>query len=225
MQQTLMTPLDVIEYSGVKKLGFGFCTFRQLFQIEYEQARNCIGFDLYQSMLDALADYSEVVEYQAGSYTQDSVVGFKGLVYKAKVNTSNMPTVATDWELAPKFEGDCAEIYDYLFCNFLAPYLAHKVLSRRLPYLRNVISDTGVLEYAGDAYDTTNEEQFKSLQHAINRDAAQSWANLQHYMLQDTQKALSETCLKGWLDYETNSCENEAGCTPKSNRTGIYRFG
>ena len=152
VSQTLMSPTEVIKYSGVK-LPFNPCSFSELYQIEYHQARTCLGIELWEAMIAALADYSSVTEWiQGTTYNQDDLVSFRGLVYIATaVTTDNMPTVAADWDLAPKFAaGDCQDSYNTLYCSFLAPYLAKTVLHQRLPYIKTRIHDIGVLEY-GDA--------------------------------------------------------------------------
>jgi len=223
--RSLMTPMLVIEYTNVKKVGFSPCTFSQLHQIEYSEARTCLGFALWEEMVGSMADYSNVQSYQAGAYSTGALVEYKGVIYRARVDTSNMPTLLQDWEIAPIFTGDCTGSYDALFCSFLAPYLAHRILARRLPYLRNVIKDHGVLEYSGENYDTTDEAQWKSLQHAINRDAAECWNNLLHHMSRKTQSDLADTCYKGWIPYEKiNDCDATGNCSDDRIRTGRWKF-
>ncbi len=225
MTKTLMTPSLVIEYANIKRLGFSPCTFAQLHQIEYSEARTCFGFPLWESMLAALVDYSEVLPYTSGNYAIGTLKSYNGVVYRSKLQTTAMPTVVTDWEIAPLFTGDCATSYNSLFCNFIAPYFAHRVLARRLPYIRNLIKDNGVLEYGGENYDTTQEAQFKSLQNAINRDAAECWNNLVHHMSRTAQRDFSTTCYKGWIDYDEKECGETGNCGDNRIRTGLWKFG
>lgn len=224
-----MTPNEVIKYSGVK-LPFNPCSFQELHAIEYHQARTCLGFDLWEAMVAAVADYSATADWVSGTtYNQADLVKFQGYVYIATaVTTTEMPTVKADWSLAPKFDSGnaCATKYDDFFCNFLAPYLAKKILHQRLPYVKTRIMDMGILEYADNRYETAEEDSVTRLQNAIGRDAAMAWGNLQHYMDQDAQK--DDTCLAGYLEYQTSDDEcstQPGGCRPKRSRVGIYRFG
>lgn len=225
--QTLMTPSEVAKFSGVK-LPFNPCSFDQLHQIEYYQARTCLGFDLWEDMVAALADYSATQEWDKDStYNTDDLVKFRGLVYVClAADVTSMPTVATDWSLAPKFAaGECQETYDKFFCLFLAPYLAKRILHERLPFIKTRIQDIGVVEYGDARYDTAEEDSVARLQHAINRDAAIAWGNLQHYMEQTEQK--DNSCLSGYIAYQKDDdCgTSKKGCNPNRIRTGIYRFG
>lgn len=229
MRTTLLTPKDVIQFTGVN-INVTPCTFRELYNIEFYEARKCIGYTFWQAMVAALADYSAEPEYEAGTtYNEDDVVKYQGVYKIALQSTSAVPTVSTDWANAPRFTGSCAESYDDLFCTFLAPYLAHKVLAARLPYIWTQIRDTGVVTFNGASFETADDKELTRLQNAIYRDAAVALGNMKYYMALDASEA--NTCFAEWPGYE-NSTDNTCGCgssacvtcNPK-RRVGGYSFG
>jgi len=206
------------------KLNSNPCSFRDLFQIEFREARNCLGVDFWNDIKAALADHSAEPAYESGTtYNAGDIVKFEGIYYEATTTTTAIPTVASDWEEAPKFTGACAEKYDDFYCDFLGPYLAFTVLSVRLPYLRNVATDIGVIQYEGNRYEPAEMKEYRSLQHAIDRDREIAWKNMV-YELEENQK--EETCFanyKGFLEDE--ECKEDDECSPTRNRSGVYRFG
>lgn len=221
--KTLLSPSDVPRYTGMK-LDSSPCTFRELYNIEYYEARKCLGMDFWNALIAALADYSAEPEYTAGTtYAIGDIVSFSGVYKIALVATSNVPSVAADWDNAPKFTGTCATLYDNLFCNFLAPYLAAKVLAVRLPYIWTQISDKGVVVFNGGQFETADDNGYTRLITAIHRDANFIWGNLCDYM-QDNE---TETCFALWPQFEQTSC----GCgkqtckTCNPSKVGRYEFG
>jgi len=227
--ETLMTPKDVIDFTFVRKLKISVCNFDQLFTIEFEQARKCLGLDFWQDMIDAKVDYSTAPEWVQGSMTAlDAVVKHKSIFYQAIQDAiTSQPPTAGDWKVAPRFSGDCGTAYDDLFCKFLAPFLANKVLARRLPFIKSMITDSGILELKGEVQDI-DAKDYSSLINAANRDSALSWGNLLAYMKLKPQTDLKETCFKNWPPFkeEEDACKKEdKTCTTRKHRTGIYDFG
>jgi len=224
--KTITTPSDVIFFTNVEPLNFNVCTFRNIREVELSLFRKQIGFDLYESMLNSLADYSAVNAYAAGnSYQPSDVVAYEGYFYEALETTTANPKNRDAWKVAPRFEGDCAEAYDDFFCDYLGPYIAHQVLARRLPYIRNKILDKGVLEYQGGNFETTDGKQYDTLKSAVNRDASVIWENLVWYMSQEEQVEKKDTCFAGWLLFKDEKCERGDSKESKIKRAGLYDFG
>lgn len=221
MAKTIINPTEVIYFSNVR-LNFNPCTFREVFQIEYQEARTCLGIDFYNDLIAALADYSAAPAYEAGtSYLAGEVVRFKGIYYQALVDTSELPTVATEWEPAPKFTGACADQYNDFFCDFLAPYLAFTILAIRIPYVRTQATDLGIIEFSGMQYEPAEADQYQRLLHAIDRDRAMAWNNLVFHLEQDLSE---DPCFANYKGFEENECD-KGNCSRNINRAGLYRFG
>lgn len=220
-----MTPNDVAKFANVK-LPFNPCSFRELYSIEYAEARTCLGFDFWEQMIAALANYSDKPQYTSGTtYSIDDVAIFEGVAYQATKQTTNQPTVTSDWTPAPKFTGDCATNFDELFCNHLAPYLASRILALRLPFIWKKITDMGVLEYNGQQYESTNSDEYDRLLNAVHRDRSIAWANLQHYLANQNE----EVCFQQYLGFKTDECECGCGsdngqCKRHQRGSGGYQF-
>jgi len=226
---TICKPSDVIQFAPVK-LDFNPCTFRELYNIEIEQARKCFG-GLYDDMLAALADYSAAPAYVAGtSYNAGNIVSFTAnsqrLYYEALVNTSAIPTLATDWKEAPRFTGGCAESFDDLFCMYYGPYMAHTVLAMRMPYIYTRISDAGIVRYQDNNNTEADDKAYSRLQNAVFRDRDSIFKNFEAYMALDAQK--ENLCFENYKGYVATSC----GCGGTCNKcragklkVGLYDFG
>jgi len=204
------------------------CTFREIYNVEFYEARNRLGYDFWQAMITALADYSAEPEYVAGtSYTADDIVKYQGVYKIALVDTDAVPSVSTDWGNAPRFTGSCADTYESLFCDFLAPYLANKVLADRLPYIWTQIRDTGVVQINGQQLDSVSSDDYTRLQRAIHSNANRAWGNLKWFMAQDTSE--ENACFAEWPGYETQGCGcGESSCrvcNTDRKRVGGYSFG
>lgn len=232
MMRTLCRPSDVIQLAPVK-LNFNPCSFREVYNIEREQARKCIGA-LYLDMLAALVDYSSAGEYVAGTtYAIGDVVAFTSnlqrLYYVALVETTALPTVATDWGPAPRFEGDCAETFETVFCDYLGPYLAYTILGNRIPYIYTQITDRGVTQYSDTNLEGVDDKQYTRLQNAIFRDRDTVWKNFEDWMNETEQK--ENDCLSGWKGYEVTGCGCKCGgvgckkCRAGKLKVGRYDFG
>lgn len=218
-----MTPTEIISFSGVK-INTPPCSFREIYTIEYYQARTCLGFDFWGDLTGALADYSSAAEWSQQEYSQDAIVLYQKVYYQASQITEAQPPTKPDWAVAPKFTGDCAATYDALFCDFLGPFLAKTVLFNRLPFIRNQVDGLGVLEYNGSEYETGEEEDYQRLKSAIKRDAAMAWGNFVHHMSQQAQK--DNDCLANYMGYDDDDCTTkDKDCKPKKHRYGIYKFG
>lgn len=216
MQTTILTPTDVIQYSGIK-LRNNPCDYRTIFNIEYSEFRSRLGLELYEDLKAALVDYSTATEYTGASTTVNGIVRFQGVYYKAKSTTTERPDNATYWLIAPKFEGDCTAVYETLFCDFLAEYLALSVLMIQLPFVADSVHTEGVLEYAGQDYKSANQDGITRLQHAIKSKRELVFNNMNAYLI-----ASDSTCFDNYL----GNLETGCGCTTKKNSVANgYDFG
>lgn len=225
-RKTLLSPTDVTRFTPIK-LPFNACSFRELYSIEYSEARTVIGFELWKSMLEVLAKYTNAQTYEVGtSYLQGTVVKFGGSYKRALSETNRQPDFASDWEEAPKFEGPCASFYDELFCLHLAPYLSFTVLARRFQYIIAQISDGG-LTYAGKQYNSEDTKLINGLKTAIFGDRAEAFSNLQHYLSDNSDNS---DCTVGWIGKQEKLCGCKSvscnSCNPSTNKPpGHYEYG
>lgn len=241
MKATILSPDDVVSLSGFDP-GFAICKLQELYNIEYKEFRRCLGFDLWRSMLAALAWYPDAVKFEQGvEYEIDDVVVFRGILSAAVRTTTDTPDNRKDWRSVDKFTGDAADLYDDLYCKFIGPYLALTVVARRLPFVWTQIQPGGVLQYDGGEFATADPESYDRLLSAIHSNRNDVFSNLEHHVDrlidgdEEPEFLASDVCqyLKGWpgLPDETDpivcGC-NRSGCnTCKRGRkvTQRYRFG
>lgn len=222
--RTLMNPLLVVAHSGVKKLSIEQCSFQDIYTIEYQQARSCIGFDLWASMVAALVDYDsdETItewEQEDAPYSNGEIVYHEGIYYVSLQDANEAQPGATAWWApAPMFEGSCAEKYDELFCNHLAPYLANTILFKRLPYMDHV-------EYKDKKVLKSEPHEIQRVFNAVGNERAATWGNLVYYMATEDSRQLYDTCFAGWVGAQDEDCKVNNIKAPKTLRVGIYRFG
>jgi len=210
METGLLTPNEVALYSAID-LPFNVCSFRELYSIEYRQGRAFLGYEFWQTMVAARADYSGKPAYQAGTtYSIGDIVSYKGVYYKATQVNDTLPTNTLNWEVAPKFDTakDCSGSFESLWCNFLAYYLSNLVLAQRLPYIYSRVKDIGVVQYNGQDYDTVDDTAYDRLIRAIYRDVDLVKDNITHWInySQDTV----DDCFSDFAGIlETENCNNE----------------
>ena len=228
MNKGLLTKADIVRFTPVA-LPFNPCTLREAYLIEYTEATSCIGADLWQAMVDALADYSSASAYDSETtYQVGNVVSFKGVYRQATVETSQIPDFSDHWTDAPKFTGDNATDFNELYCTFLGPYLAHVVLSERLPYIVTQLTDEGIT-YGGRKYNAQDAERIKSLERAIFRDREKIYNALKHYLSQPAN--VENEAFAGWIENsEVDACAcNKSTCNVCQKRrprnVGRYRIG
>lgn len=229
--KTLIQPRDVPKYTSMQLPG-NACTFRELFHVEVYEFRHSLGDAYRKTLLAAMADYSTAELYNdSTTYHQGDTVTYwinESLqVYRALGTTDAIPTTAGDWEPAPIFQaGSCQAKYTELYCDYLAPYLAHCVLIKKLPSLVAVISDKGVLQFNGLSYQPADQNSVESLKSALESERLMIYSNMVAWLKADQEN----TCFSG-IDFETQSTDCD-GCPSVKNvrlynryQRGQYKFG
>lgn len=241
MKTTLTTPNDVVTLSGFAP-GVPVCELQELYNIEFKEARRCLGFDLWSRMVDALASYDDAPEYTSGTtYAIGDVVKWRGEFSMATVETTAAPDIRSDWGPVPKFTGDAAAFYDTLYCSFMGPYLSLTVIGERLPFIWSKVQSVGVVQYDGGEFKTVDTKAYDRLLSAIHRNRNNVFANMVYYIERvvdgkELESATSDQALlwlDGWPDLpdETTAAGctcNGSGCkTCKRGRkvSQRYRFG
>lgn len=207
--QTILRPLDVVQFTPVK-FDFNACSFRELARLEQIEAINCLGVEFYEQMLGAIADYSDATEYEASrTYETGNAVYWRGGYRIAKEQTTANPDDVTKWQDAPRFTpgGACSTEYETFFCEYLGPWLAHVVLSKRLPYIVTQIRDTGI-EYGGRKINQQDDKRYTSLEAAIFRDREEAYQLMEFYLKREENRI--KPCFANWVGKEP---EEHLECT------------
>jgi len=216
MQKTILKPFEIPSFSGMVNLPLAVCQFRQLKNLEEYEFRRALGTEFRGVLLEALADYSAAVFFTPGTYSQDAVVKYQTngvpLFYKAKSSTTNIPTTAADWSLAPKFDAakTCGAAFENLWCEYLGEWLALSVVIKRLPFLNVQITDAGLLQYDGQNYKTAEEKDNRRLMIALESSRNIVFSNMAKFLIANK----SEPC------FSTIDFDGTKGCN-----YGLANFG
>jgi hypothetical protein len=196
------------------KLPFSPCPLRELYLIEYSEGLKTLG-QLWVEMVEAQVDYSAARQYidRSEGYAAGQVVIYRGTYRVAATTTTDDPSNATVWKEAPKFVGECAEVYADLYCNFVGPYLAYTVLAERFPYLVTQLGDQGVT-YGGRNYNIQDKALMDSLLRAVYRDKSKVKTVLDHYLNSTDSK-----CIQSYpgLGSSDRSCTCSGQCSKCSS--------
>lgn len=139
--KTITTPDDVIKFA-VLPLTTSPCNFRELAAIEEDVLTTCLTEKLYRAMLEAVVCYDDIPAYEATTdYVAGDQVYYQGTYREATENGAGVPSGA-GWKDVARFTGECAQTYEKLTCEFLAPYVAQIVARERLPVLLEKLGNT-----------------------------------------------------------------------------------
>lgn len=174
-----MTPSELSVFLG---LDDNICELRTIKQMEFNEFMLCLGLDFYADLADAQADYSTAIEYNnATAYIVNDVVIYNSLYYKSlEAQTGVIPSTKNKWVLADKFTDADLE---YLWCEFLGPYIAQVILNNRLPYIWRSITPQGLVKLKGGEYEHTSREGLSVMQKAVLKDKEITYENLEAYIL------------------------------------------
>lgn len=209
--KTLLSKSDAKKFS---ELGDNYpsCDLTDIYQVELEQFRGCLGIEFRAVLMIALKDYSAVLQWTAGSYVVGNVVKNKGAYWIVKANTATEPITENDfWGLAPKFDTDnpCGEKYDELYCNFLGRFLALKVAT--LTAARNAadITAQGMVRKVGEGFVPADSKSQSTFFESLKIQAQQVYENMVWWMNENNETGcfdLSPIIKKENL-CETGDCE------------------
>lgn len=149
---SLITPYEVLQYSPAKGSTYPTVQFCELIpQIEQELARDCLGLEFYDYLVENLAEVpAGVLEYDPGqTYAIDDKVIRNGCLFVSLVNSNNSdPLKETgDWEAFPRFT---VEAVNDFWRAYLRRLLALKVYMSSLIYSAWQPGAGGITVAAGD---------------------------------------------------------------------------
>lgn len=143
-KNTLLTAWEVVRYNPIDQNISVTIVSRFIYLTENKLAREYIGRDFYDLMLEDSADWSTVLEYnsQAG-YVLDSLVSYRGLVYQAlQASTGKLPSNTAYWTEAKKFTIDA---YNDLYYLHLREFISADVWRRASRFLYQQTKPGGIV--------------------------------------------------------------------------------
>jgi len=177
---------------------FPLCNLSDLYQTEVFEFRHCFGMATYEKMRDALADYSNADPWMSQSYTAGTVVIKDGVFWQAKQTTTTEPLAENEyWGLAPKFDDtDCGQLYNELWCDYLARYLALKVAIITIGRQAVTVSGQGVTRNSGNGFIPADAKEIGFLLDGLKLQATQTFDNMEYWLASNKTDTCfpAETC-------------------------------
>lgn len=199
--RTLLSKQEAVIRS---ELGAKFpqCELSDILQTEEWEFRNCLGWDLYQDMLSALADYSKSPAWTSQSYSIGAVVRNGGMFWISKRGGTNTePLIENDyWALAPKFDSSavcgcdpeadvlCGEMYNEIWCRYLARYLSLKLAKVTIPRIAISATGNGVVRSTASGMVPADEKEIKYLIQGIETQSIQVFDNMMAWIKREDRE-------------------------------------
>ena len=147
-----MTAPEVLQYAPVSREYPTKDLEKFIFPIEQRLRVECIGEDFYDWLETDKVDYSTTATaWENGvCYDINDVVLLNGTYWQStQANNKTKPGYGnpSQWNIAPKFQSTCANIY---WTNYLAPIISLQVLSRSLVFSTHQTTPGGLTIHSSD---------------------------------------------------------------------------
>lgn len=230
---TLLTRPEAVAFS---ELGAKFpqCQLSDILQTEEWEFRNCLGWELYEKMLSALADYSGAKAWASQNYTVGAVVRHGGKYWASNRGGTNTEPLTENeyWSLAPKFDSQaecgceageekCGAMYNEIWCRYLGRYLSLKLAKLTIPRIAVEATGTGVVRTQIGGAIPADKNEIEFLLRGVEAQTVQVFENMMAWI-----KAQGREDCFGEFDENCKpvkkECEQECradGCSAKSPKT------
>lgn len=214
----LISEREVLRYARINDKT-ATCDIAFICTWEENEFRRCLGMDFFNDLKADLEDYTNVTEWVNGSYNTGDLVSFEGLIYVAKVNTSNNP-MSNDWELAPKFSDS---EYEYFWCRYLGPYLANVIMKASIPSMHVYVTASGLQKRNTRDSEAASEAEYHIRQRAFDNTIEVTYNLMLDFVANDTSGKFANFGLKKDICGKCNMQKpNDCKCNKSRNR---YYFG
>lgn len=238
MLKGIITETEVVYHSGID-LDFQVCDLRTAHNVERFEFRECLGKEFYKTLQSALASYENITwkaKDEAGDiieYEKDAVVVYNGIFKKALETTSAIPSDKSKWVNAPKFDDSkyCGQIYEQLWCDYLAEFIALSVVKAELPRFATRISKDGLIKLFGQNFQAADSKEVDRIAGWIDKKIAIVFSNMDDWLKDnningcfDNYKGIANTCC-GDCGYSIENCDCDDSCVKGKITEGTYNFG
>lgn len=189
--RTLLSKQEAVFRSG---LGGDFpqCDLSDIFNTEEWEFRNCLGLELLEKMFAAEIDYCNVKAWTNQAYQIGDLVKNGGWYWISKRGgTSTEPLIANEyWTEAPKFNANadcgcdpnsevkCGQLYNEIWCRYLARYLSLKVAKLSVPGVAIKMNGNGLSRSTGNGSIPADEREIKYRVQGFETQAIQTFENM-----------------------------------------------
>ena len=211
--QSLITNSEIKQFMGLDH-DLEICSDAQRFRYEHKEFKDCLGSTFYSTLKTALATYDDYSTYlDATTYAINDVVEYNGTLYIAKVETVGVPpSNITNWKSAPKFDAAATCDYEEFYCHYLGPYLAHCIVRARLPYLRSILTNEGLVQVDKEGLQKASKDAYATLADRISTDIDLLYGMLVTYIKDNNSTGCFDTSLIITNDCG-DDCENKGSAS------------
>ena len=138
-------------------------------------------------MVSDLSDFSAVQKYDPSTtYSAEAKVFFDGIYYESLTdNNTSEPGAFKKWGEAPKFQ---TEIYNDLWCRYLAHYLSLIVIKNSFPFITKKIGSEGQIKINGDNWESTESKEQTSTVYALQARIEDAFENMHDFLIENKSK-------------------------------------
>lgn len=220
MSSSIITAFEVVKYGPVHPDYPTDYVCDHIQRKEQALFRKCyLGTSFYFSLLDALADYSEVSDYDAAqTYQQDDKVAYNGcILISLCVDNEVHPGDDTEkcWGQAPKFISDCL---NKLWESNLRYWLAYEICLTSIDYSTYKLATHGATKQKvdGTGQETVTANELGYIKRKMRTDADEHLENMLAWMVEQTSDETNE-CSFSSITAVSDACA-DADCVPFSRR-------
>ena len=211
---TLITPYEVIKYAPVAESFPTKYVCDQIFVTEAELFMECIGNDLYESMLADVKTASGIDDYNIQTtYSEGNEVVYEGCVFVSLVDDNNLdPENINGWKVRDKFNSEC---FQTLWDHYLKQLLAFAVILKGVRYATFQAGGHGIMEMVDDQAGarTAHYKAFDGFERKLDSDIALRKKLITKYLTNQANK----NCF-GDYDIYKDSCSVNCDIRPTKRR-------
>ena len=242
--RTLLTPAEVIYYAG---LGGSFprLTIRNIFTIEYQEARTLIGEIFYAELIADLIEHSDVRNFTEFVIESDGTTNWEvgdSFAYNGILYTVKLKPDFTDDQIRAFYHGQTPEflvgedsgIFKYadkfsteafstLWYDFMAEWLSWQVIANLLGVMHSQIRPEGIVKNLGKTYEHASDDEYHILHKACLGNAERAYFNMNHFILSNNTDGVYDN-YKPILEDGLSSIDDLSTINDKVKGAGYGRY-
>ena len=218
---TLITADEIIDY-GPADSEMDSSIFEPYIIMQEEKLfRDCIGMDIYKSMLEDKSGITTTTYFNGGEHAEGDIVIYADTFYEAirDVPEFTEPINPLYWKRAAKFTN---ESYNFLWERYLRRLLAMFITESAIINIANRIKARGVLKPTGgdsgsgfSPEEPISHKELISLKNSISDDAWDLWRSMNEWVLEN------KAHFPGYLPASSGE---GCSCFGKANGAKLYGF-
>lgn len=224
LNNELITPWEVVRYGPASDKYATKHVVDHIGRKERKLFRECLGWDLYEAMLDDRKNWNTLDEYDdTVTYGLNAYVIFNGSVIKSTKTSNNDRPGTSDggWESAEKFTNP---VFNEFWVKHLRKYLAYEITYTSVRYSTHQLGDKGLTEIVGDTTDirTVSSKSIGDYKKELKDDVLDELEDLIEWVKTKVKLGGNYEIFKTAL-FIDDKCE-DGQCSPKASRSRRVLF-